>query len=119
MTTPEQSASAVAAGVAAVTFGLFGIAPHALVAAFAGGCIGLIFAREVGRYKAMAVFVGVVFVAAFVATWIAQAQYASSMEARNAIAGILAAIAHPTLSALIDQLPRLLSGWAEKLGAKP
>jgi hypothetical protein len=118
MSVTEQGATAVAAGVAAVTVGLFGIAPHALVAAFAGGCIGLLFAREVGKYKAIAVFLGVVFVAAFVGTWIAEAQYAQSMEARNAISGILAAVAHPMLSGLIEQLPSLLRGWAEKLGAK-
>jgi hypothetical protein len=118
MSATEQAVTAVGAGVAAVTLGLFGIAPHALVAAFAGGCIGLLFAKEVSKYRAIAVFCGVVFLAAFVGTWIAQAKYAEGMEARNAISGILAAVAHPLLSALIEQLPAIIRGWAEKVGAK-
>lgn len=108
----------IASGVGAVTVALIGVEPQALFWATVGAGVGVAFAPASSRWRAAAVFVFVALSAALLGTWGSELQFGGSQVARNALAMLTGLFAHPAISAAIKLIESVLSGWANRIGAK-
>jgi hypothetical protein len=119
---PEPASSAASAGVgvaAATVVALLGVEPQALIYSSLGAFIGLGFAPRAGRVHAALQFVAVVLIAAAVGTWVATEWAHSGIAARTVAAAATAAIFHPTFSAAVDAVPKLVASVSARWDAKP
>lgn len=112
-----EAVSSIAAGVVAVTLAALGVHPQALVYAALGGFIGMAFAPNLGRWKAVITFGSVMCLCAAFGTWCA-AHYQGSDVLRNIVAGGSALVFHPLFSIVVQRLPEAADGFLRKIGLK-
>lgn len=96
------SAGAGAAFVAAT-----GVDPIAIVCASIGAIVGVGAAQESGRWRAILVFVAVVFLSALIGTAIAAEAFKGALLWRNTLSALVAVLFHPMLASLVAFLPKV------------
>lgn len=96
------SAGAGAAFVAAT-----GVDPQQLVWGGIGSIVGAGMAGEMGRWRAIAVFVAVVFLSALIGTAIAAEAFKGALLWRNTLSALVAVLFHPMLASLVAFLPKV------------
>ncbi len=117
MNATTEVATSLATGIAAITLTTLGVEPQSLLYAMMGGFVGLLAAPQLGRWKSIVIFVSVMCLCAAVGTWVAQS-YSYPHVARNAIAGVLAAVFHPAFAVVVQKLPDIFDGFMKKAGLK-
>ena len=110
-------AACLSAGVSACVVTMIGVEPQALFWGFLGAAFGLTWAAEAGRVRAALVFLAVVCGSALAGTAVSAQWFNSAAVHRNLCALVLGAMAHPLLSAFVGQIPKVVQGWAKKVGA--
>lgn len=118
MSVTEQTAGAVATGVAGLTVALFGVPPDALMCGFVGAAFGLALPSELGRYRSAAIFLASIAGGPIIAAAISEYAFSGSPLIRNGLAILCSALLHPIMSAAAKRIDPLLCGWAVKFGAK-
>lgn len=116
---PEPTASiaiATSAGFAAIFMSAIGIEPQPVFWGLIGATLGLSLATQVGRWRAVAVFVCVVLTSALVGTLIATGYFQGSTGWRNVTSLIVAVFFHPIFSALVAAVPGIVQAGLRRLG---
>lgn len=110
MTEPTTSTlgAACSASIVACSTALVGLHPHALLFAFFGAALGLGFATQATRWRAMVVFVCVTFGAAMLGTWAGSLLSPSSIVDDTALVFLIGLAFHPLATALVDRLPQVI-----------
>lgn len=114
--TVASTTGAVAAGAGSYLLASLGLEPAPMFWALVGSVIGMSFAGEASRARAVIVFVAVVLICSLFGSWLAQRYFAGDQMARNVLACVLALAFHPLFNGAITQIPKVLSGWASKIG---
>lgn len=119
MSDPTQPlVSAGAAGAGALFVAMLGVDPQALVWGAVGAAIGLAFATQTGRYRAIALFVAVTMACSLLGTLIADRWFAGAPLWRNGSALLMGIAFHPLLALAMAALPQIFDAALRKVGLK-
>lgn len=111
------------AGAGAVFVAAIGVDPQQLVWGGIGSIIGAGMAGEMGRWRAIAVFVAVVLLSALLGTAAAVHWFGGAVLWRNVCSAVCALFFHPLIAAVVGLLPKVLEAALARVavqgGAKP
>lgn len=113
----ESTAAAIGSAILAAS----GLDPQTLLWSACGSTIGMTLAPQTSRYRAVALFVAVVFFCAMVGDLVAL-HYFSGHQAvshwRNGASAVAAAVFHPIFQAVTQNLPSIFEWLLRRAGIK-
>lgn len=113
----ESTAAAIGAAVLAAS----GIDPQTLLWSACGSTIGMTLAPQTSRYRAVALFVAVVFFCAMVGDLFALHYFSTHQQVshwRNGAAAVSAAVFHPIFQAVTQNVPSIFEWLLKRAGIK-